>query len=578
MPDTTTRDTPAAAPAGSEAQAFPTLTDDQVARCEPFGSVEDLSAGTLVFERGQRSVDFFVVLEGEVEIFDNLCAGEPNVFTSHGRHQFTGELDLFNDRDILVSGRMAGDGRVIRVSRTRFRDLLAAEPDVADTVMRAFILRRIGLIEQTLGGVLLVGRRNSSDTLRVQRFLRRNGYPAKTLYLGEGRSGGGGEGGEAHAVLAKFDAGPDDVPLVLCWTGGDGAHRSVLRRPSNLDVARCLGFLETPHADAVYDVAVVGAGPAGLAASVYAASEGLHTVILESEAPGGQAGTSSKIENYLGFPAGVSGQELAGRAQVQAQKFGATLSLPLKVTGLEKSGDGGPYRLTVEGCDPVRARAVVIASGARYRTLDVDGDERFEGNGIYYAATAVEAGLCEGEEVIVVGAGNSAGQAAVFLSGRTKHVHVLVRGGGLADSMSDYLVRRIDAAKGITVHTRTEITALHGDDRLDRVTWRTGDGDPEERPIGHVFLMIGAEPNTDWLGGGVRLDEKGFVRTGPDAVEGDDRGGWDADREPAIFETNRPAVFAVGDVRSRSVKRVASAVGEGSICVQFLHNVLREGA
>ena len=328
MPDPVA-EKPPAAPEGQEKQAFPTLTDDQVERCKAFGEVEDLPHGSLLFERGQRTVDFFVILQGECEIFDTLCAGEPNVITTHGRHQFTGELDLFNNRDILVSGRMAGDGRVIRIGRERFRDLLAAEPDVGDVVMRAFIQRRIGLIEQSLGAVLLVGRRNSADTLRVQRFLRRNGYPVKTVCVDQA-----GEEGEAEAVLRKFEAGPSDVPLVVCWNGSGGEERSVLRRPSNLEVARCLGFVEAPDADTVYDVAVIGAGPAGLAASVYAASEGLRTVILESEAPGGQAGTSSKIENYLGFPAGVSGQELAGRAQVQAQKFGATLSLPLKVTGL----------------------------------------------------------------------------------------------------------------------------------------------------------------------------------------------------------------------------------------------------
>ena len=586
------RPAPRAAPDGQEKHAFPTLTDDQVERCKAFGEVEELPAGADVFKRGQSSVDFYVPLCTEVEIYDTDCHGEARVFTTHGPRQFTGELDLFNDRSILVSGRVTRAGRVLRVPRARFRDLLAAEPDVGDVVMRAFILRRLGLIENTLGGVLVVGRKNDSDTLRVERFLNRNHYPTKTLYHG----GPGVEGGgDAAAVLEKYEADPAALPFVLCGQDRDGESRQLVR-PSNTDLAKCLGITEEPDRELLYDVAVVGAGPAGMAAAVYAASEGLKTVILEAEAPGGQAGTSSKIENYLGFPNGVSGQELAGRAEVQAQKFGARLSLPLKARDLEcESGDGPPYRVHVEDHEPVRAKTLVLACGATYRKLPLENLPQFEGRGVYYAATAVEAAPCEGEEIIVIGGGNSAGQAAVFLSNKARHVHILVRGDSLADSMSDYLLKRIDASKKITLHTRTEVTGLHGEDDgeesgLREITWTDNANDESERkPIRHVFSMIGAVPNTDWLDGRLALDKKGFVKTGPAATgsektpagDGDSEGKscgdrWPLDRPPSLFETSRPGVFAVGDVRADSVKRVASAVGEGSVCVQFLHGVLAE--
>ena len=589
------RPAPRAVPEGRERHAFPTLTDDQVERCKAFGEVEELPAKTDVFRRGQSSVDFYVPLCTEIEIYDTHCDGSDRVFTTHGPRQFTGELDLFNDRSILVSGRVTRAGRVLRVPRARFRDMLASEPDVGDVVMRAFILRRIGLIENTLGGVLVVGKKNDSDTLRVERFLKRNGYPSKTLYHG-------GDAGDAAAVLQKYDADPAELPFVLCGENHDGKTHH-LARPSNTELAKCLGITEEPDHELLYDVAVIGAGPAGMAAAVYAASEGLKTVILEAEAPGGQAGTSSKIENYLGFPNGVSGQELAGRAEVQAQKFGAKLSLPLKAEDLECEGeDGPPYRVHVEDHEPVRAKTLVLACGATYRKLPLKNLPQFEGRGVYYACTAVEASPCEGEEVIVIGGGNSAGQAAVFLSNKAEHVHVLVRGEGLADSMSDYLLKRIDASKKITLHTRTEVTGLHaeGDGEeggLREVTWTNRESDTSDRkPIRHVFSMIGAVPNTDWLSGRLAMDDKGFLKTGPAARGSQDgaaggahpdssgkndgaacgAGRWPLGRPPSLFETSRPGVFAVGDVRADSVKRVASAVGEGSVCVQFLHAALAE--
>ena len=548
-----------------QAQTFPRLTDEQVSRAKAFGRVEELPKGTVLFSRGDRTVDFFLMLEGSVEIYEDGPDGEPNVITVHGKHQFTGELDLFNDRDILVGGRMGEDGRVVRMNRPQFRRLLTAEPDIAETIMRAFILRRVGLMQHAQGAVTLVASRyhGVGGGLRVQRFLSRNGYPLRVLDLEN-------DGAAARAVLDANGYGADDLPVVVCGPG------RAMRNPSNAQLASCLGIMEDIEPDAVFDVAVVGAGPSGLAAAVYAASEGLSTLVLESEAPGGQAGTSSKIENYLGFPTGISGQALAGRAQVQAQKFGARIAVPRTVARLDC--DRRPYALHLDDGSQVQAKAVVIATGATYRRLgQVENAERFEGgNGIHYAATAIEAGLCEREEAAVVGGGNSAGQAAVYLSRFASHVHILVRGEGLAASMSDYLVSRIEASDRITLHTFTEVTALAGERHLERVTWRDRrTGAEETRPVSNLFLMLGAVPNTDWLRDcGVALDDNGFIRVGGAGEEGDPR--WEG-RAPHLLETSRPGIFAVGDVRAGSVKRVASSVGEGSVVVSSVHQVLAGG-
>ena len=544
------------------AQTFPRLSDEQVARAKAFGRIQDLPKGRVLFSRGDRTVDFFLVLEGSIEIYDEAPDGRHNVFTVHGKHQFTGELDLFNDRDILVGGRMGENGRVARMNRAQFRRLLTAEPDIAETIMRAFILRRMGLMQHAQGAVTLVVSREHGvgDGLRVRRFLSRNGYPLRVLELE-------GDEAAARAALEASGFGPEDLPVVVC-----GPHRA-LSKPSNAEVADCLGIAEEIEPGAVFDVAVVGAGPSGLASAVYAASEGLRTLVLEAEAPGGQAGTSSKIENYLGFPTGISGQALAGRAQVQAQKFGARIAVPRTVARLDC--DRRPYVLALDNGSEVRAKSVVIATGARYRRLDqLENADRFEGgNGIHYAATAIEAGLCEKEEVAVVGGGNSAGQAAVYLSRFASHVHILVRGDGLAASMSDYLVGRIEASDRITLHTHTEVVALDGERHLERVTWRNRrTGQEETRPVSNLFLMLGAVPNTDWLDGcGVALDDKGFVRVGGAGEDGHPR--WNG-RAPHMLETSRPGIFAVGDVRAGSVKRVASSVGEGSVVVSSVHQVL----
>ena len=540
-------------PYAREAQTFPRLNPEMAARIAGYGQEEHLPAGTLVFRRGERSVDFFLVLDGAIEIFDLDREGEPRVFTVHGARQFTGEMDLFNDRQILVSGRAGGDTRVVRVKRADFRRLVTAEPDIGEIIMRAFILRRVGLIRHAQGGVVLIGPGHGGDTLRLQRFLTRNGYPHRLLDTEADPDAGG--------FLACFELSADQLPVVI------SAEERVLRNPSTAELADDLGLTEAFDPAHVYDVAVVGAGPAGLAAAVYAASEGLGTIVLEALAPGGQAGTSSKIENYLGFPTGISGQALAGRAQAQAQKFGARLAISRGATGVDCAER--PYTLQLEGGQTVRAGAVIVATGARYRKLALPDYEKYEGQGIHYAATAMEEKLCANEEVIVVGGGNSAGQAAVFLSRGAAHVHVLVRSTGLAASMSDYLVQRIDQSPKITLHTGVEITKLEGGDRLRKVAWTNREtGESQTHELGNVFVMIGAEPNTEWLDGCLALDGKGFVQTGKDA---------DGKALSSPFATTTPGIYAVGDVRAGSVKRVASGVGEGSVVIQAVHQFLNPG-
>lgn len=536
-------------------QTFPTLTVEQTERIRPFGRVEVLPEGTVVFERGDRRVDFFVVLRGAIEIYEHRRSGI-RVIHEHGERQFTGELDLFNDRRILVGGRVRGAGEVIRLDRAEFRRLLAAEPEIGEIIMRAFILRRMGLVSHEEGAVTLMFDEASPDQMRIERFLRRNGYPLELVDC---------RGVNCETQLAELGLSAVDLPAVLVHNTGE-----TLRRPGNRELAECLGLVEEIRTDSVYDAVIVGGGPAGLSAAVYAASEGLATVVLEREAPGGQAATSSKIENFLGFPTGVSGQSLAARAQVQAQKFGAQIALPQQVVGLERR-EGG-FRVVLEDGRGILGTTVVVASGARYRTLDVPGAARFDNAGLYYAATAMEAGFCRGEEVIVVGGGNSAGQAAVFLSNHASHVHMLVRKPGLASTMSDYLVDRIHSSRHITLHTETEIVGLEGERQLARVTWRhLPSGTTEEVPISRVFLMLGARPNTEWVQGVLQLDAKGFVCTGEQVERG---GEWPLERRPMMLETSLPGVFAAGDVRSGSTKRVAAAVGEGGVLVSHIHEIL----
>jgi thioredoxin reductase (NADPH) len=534
-----------------EAQTFPQLSAAMGARIARYGEEVAVKTGDHLFDRGQRGVDFFFVLEGAIEIVDLDAHGVPHVIHVHRAGNFTGEMDLFNNRRILVSGRAIEDSRVVRVKPADFRRLVGSESDIGEVIMRAFILRRVGFIRHQTGGVVLIGASHAGDTLRLQRFMMRNGFPHRLLDVEADPDAGG--------FLECFHIDPGQLPVVIT------PDHQVLRNPTKRALADALGLTEDLDPKRVYDLAVIGAGPAGLAAAVYGASEGLQTLVVEGMAPGGQAGTSSKIENYLGFPTGISGQALAGRAQAQAQKFGARLAISRMATRLDC--DGKPFRVQLEDGQSIAATAIVVATGARYRKLDVPDYERFEGHGIHYAATAMEARLCGGGEVIVVGGGNSAGQAAVFLSREAKHVHILVRADGLAATMSDYLVQRIESSSRITLHTRTEITGLAGDLYLSEVTWTDRrNGETTKHAISNLFVMIGAEPNTEWLAGCVELDEKGFIVTGHSR---------DGVSPISPYTTTREGVFAVGDVRSGSVKRVASSVGEGSVVVQAIHRYLQ---
>ncbi|MEM7436163.1 MAG: FAD-dependent oxidoreductase [Myxococcota bacterium] len=543
------------------AQMFPKLSSKQLDRIRPYGHVRHVDEQELLFDIGDRELSFFIVLSGELEIFRPERDGE-EVVTVHQPGEFTGEVNMLSGRSNLVKGRMKTAGEVLEIDRPSFRELLAAEAELSEIFMRAFIVRRVGLITHEQGDVIVVGSEYSADTLRLKQFLSRNGHPYQ--YIDAETDKG------AAALLERFHVQPDDVPVVY-FTAKD----QMIKNPTNRQIADCLGFSGTIDQDEIYDVAVVGAGPGGLAAAVYAASEGLHVVVLEGNVFGGQAGSSSKIENYLGFPTGISGQALAGRAYNQAQKFGAEILMPRVAKRLHC--EKRPYTLELEDGDSLRARTVVIATGAKYRKPP--GIERFEGLGVYYGATHVEAMMCANEEVIVVGGGNSAGQAAVFLAERASHVHVVIRGDSLAKSMSRYLTQRIETSSSITLHRYSEISEFHGQERLESVTWTDNrTGRTTERPIHHVFMMIGAVPNTGWLEGCLALDDKGFILAGPELVTHEaGEAGWPLlTRQPFPLETSRPGVFAAGDVRAQSVKRVASAVGEGSVCVGYLHRVVNE--
>ncbi|MBX5088361.1 FAD-dependent oxidoreductase [Rhizobium lentis] len=514
-----------------------------------FGCHEDFDGGEYLYRVGDRGVDLFFVLEGSVDILENDGRGGHGLVATHEAGEFTGELDHLSGRAVLFCAKANVPTKVLRVSHERFRQLVSAQPEIGDIILRALILRRARLLAFSEGGTVVVGSCRSGDTLRIQTFLERNGYPYRCLDTDDDV--------DAQEALDTFHVDAASLPIVIV-NGID-----VLPKPSNRQLAESLGIAEHLNPAQVHDVVVVGAGPSGLAAAVYAASEGLDTMVIEAIGPGGQAGTSSRIENYLGFPMGISGQDLARRAQIQAQKFGARFIVAEAAWRLDCTCD--PFALHLDGGSLVLARSVVVATGARYRRLAIPGAQSFEGRGIHYAATPIEANLCAESEVVVVGGGNSAGQAAVFLSGVARHVHLLVRGEGLADTMSDYLVRRIDQSSRITLHTRSEITSLDGEEYLSRVRWRSHGSADVEREISNLFLMIGAVPNTDWLDGCLELDKTGFVKTG---FQHD---GWS---RGTSYATSVPGIFAVGDVRADSVKRVASGVGEGSVVVQSVHRWL----
>jgi thioredoxin reductase (NADPH) len=501
-----------------------------------------------------------VVNSGEIEI---IQPGDTESLVAVFRPgQFTGEMSMLSGRRAILRVRMKEAGDVIELDREQLMAMVQTDAELSEIFMLAFIFRRVALISRGFGDVVLLGSSHSPGTLRVKEFLSRNGHPYSYVDLDHDDG--------VQSLLDRFHVSVDDVPVLIC------RGTTVLQNPTNARIAECLGFNEDIDATHVRDVVIIGGGPAGLASAVYGASEGLDVLVLESNAPGGQAGSSSRIENYLGFPTGISGQELATRAITQAQKFGAQMIVAKVARQL--LCDRKPFAVEADDGSKISARAIVIASGARYRRLPIENLSKYEGAGVYYGATFVEAQMCGADEVIVVGGGNSAGQAALFLAETTRRVHLLIRGDGLEDSMSRYLIRRIEENPVIDFRPHTEIAAVDGVDHLESVSWRNNKtNEVETHRIRHLFSMAGAIPNTTWLKGCVALDAKGFIKTGPDlSAEDLTEAKWPLHRPPHLLETSLPGVFAVGDVRAGNVKRVASAVGEGSITISFVHKVLHE--
>jgi thioredoxin reductase (NADPH) len=540
---------------------FPVLTPAQQARVAAHGRVRQVQTGETLVELDDNSMKFFLVVTGHLNII-RMSGDVEEVVAVDAPGTFTGELNMLSGRRALVRIRAGEASEVIEIDREDLLALVQTDSELSEIFMRAFILRRLELIARGVGDVVLIGSSHSLGTLRIKEFLTRNGHPYS--YIDLDRDSG------VQDLLDRFNVKITELPVLICR--GD----VVLRNPANQQIADCLGFNEGIDQTKARDLVIVGAGPAGLAAAVYGASEGLDVLVLESNSPGGQAGSSSMIENYLGFPMGISGQELAARAYTQAQKFGAQVLIAKDAKRL--ACDRRPYAIEMDNGPRVPTRTVVIATGAQYRRLPLENLSQFEGAGVYYGATHLEAQLCDGEEVIVVGGGNSAGQAAVFLAQTARRVYMLVRSSGLAKSMSRYLIRRIEESPNIVLRTQTEITALDGNDQLERVQWRDSKtGSIEHHNIGSVFAMTGAVPNALWLHGCVALDPKGFIKTGPDLSPDDLAAAhWPLARAPYLLETSLPGVFAVGDVRGGNFKRVASAVGEGSIAVALVHQVLNE--
>jgi len=548
-------------PGSSPDEMFPALSADQQARVKAHGSIREVAAGEAVVEPNQQAARLFVVLAGKLEILQ-IDDQRENAIAVCGPGMFSGELSLITGRPGFVRIRAAEASQLIELDRESLLSLVQTDSELSDVFLRAFILRRLELIARKIGDLIVIGSSHSLDTLRIKEFLTRNYQPYS--YIDVERDA------EVQELLDRFGVSITDLPVLIC-------RRSlVLRNPSSQEIGECLGFNVAIDREHIRDLIVVGAGLAGLAAAVYGASEGLDVLVVESQAPGGQAGASSKIENYLGFPMGISGHELAGNAYAQAQKFGAQLLIAREARGL--ACDRRPYGLKLDHREILPTRTIVIATGAQYRKLPLENLSRFEGNGVYYAATRLESQLCDGQEVAVVGGSNSAGQAAVFLSQTAKRVYLLVRDSTLAKTMSRYLIRRIDESQKIELLTETEVTSLHGNDQLESVQWRNNKtGKVETHGISALFSMIGAIPNSAWLDGCVACDDAGFIKTGSDLSEDDlKRANWSLSRRPTLFETSLPGVFAVGDVRAGNIKRVASAVGEGSVVVSFVHRVLSE--
>ncbi|HVP55336.1 MAG TPA: FAD-dependent oxidoreductase [Candidatus Eisenbacteria bacterium] len=552
---------PNASALDQQTQAFPLLTAAQIDRIRPYGKVRAVSADEILFDVGNEHMPMFILLSGELEVVQPTCSGE-RTLVKHEPGGFSGEISVISGRRSLARGRVTEPGEFLEVSQGNLRSLIAKDAELSEIFMRAYILRRLMLITKGFGDVVVLGSIHCGGTLRLREFLSRNGHPYTYIDLDRDA--------QAQEILDRFQVSVKEIPVLIC------RGTKVLRNPKPQEVADCLGLNNPVDEAQVRDVIVVGGGPSGLAAAVYAASEGLNVLVIETNAPGGQAGSSSKIENYLGFPTGISGFELATRAINQAQKFGAEMLVAHDVVRLHC--DRRPYHIELENGQKLTTRTVVIASGAQYNKPDIPNRARFEGTGVYYGATNMEAPLCENEAIIVVGGGNSAGQAAVYLSQFASQVHMLVRSGKLSDTMSRYLIERVEGNPKVTLHFHSEIVALAGDWHLEQVQWRhKTTGDVETHPIRHVFLMTGAVPNTAWLQDCLALDSKGFIITGQDLqANGADNTKWPGTRPPFLLETSLPGVFAVGDVRSGNVKRVASAVGEGSISVHLVHRVLAE--
>jgi thioredoxin reductase (NADPH) len=534
---------------------FPRLDDAQIARLVPLGEQRKAPPGEVLYDQGDVTHGVFIVIEGSLEVVGVSTAGEA-VIRILERGTFTGEVNQLSGRRSLVRCRAREASSVLEIGRANLQRLMQTDAALGELFLTAFLLRRGYLIAHSAGDALLVGSSHTSDTLRLREFLTRNGHPHTYIDLDRDA--------DAQAVLDQFSIRIADIPVLIC------RGKMVLRNPSNSEAAECFGLNEGIDEAVAYDLIVIGAGPSGLAAAVYGASEGLKVLVVESNSPGGQAGSSSKIENYLGFPLGITGQDLARRAFVQAEKFGAHIAVARSARALRCVR--APYTVELDDGASVQGRSIIVAAGAQYRKLAVPNLAEFEGVGVYYGATLIEAQLCHNEEVAIVGGGNSAGQAALYLSTQASHVHVLVRGPGLTETMSRYLISRIEACREITLRPRTEVEALEGNGRLERIRWRdTTTGTTGLHDIRHLFLMTGAKPNTAWLQGCLSLDAKQFVKTGTDL--GPD---WPLSRAPHMLETSLPGVFAVGDIRAGSVKRVASAVGEGSMAVQYVHRVLAE--
>lgn len=541
-------------------QAFPVLTAAQIDRVLPIGRVRQVQRGEILFEPGDTNVPFFVLLSGGMEIVQPDLAGE-RLIATHALGEFTGEMTMISGHRCLVLGRTTEPGEFLELTGDGLRSLIAKDAELSEIFMRAFILRRLELIRRGQGNFILMGSRYSAKTLQLREFLSRSGHPYTYVDLDTDKT--------SQELLDRFEIKLNEIPVVICNKHG------VLRNPTVQKLADGLGFNSGIDESQLRDLIIVGAGPSGLAAAVYAASEGLDTLVIEIAAPGGQAGASSKIENYLGFPTGVSGLELATRAITQAEKFGAKMMLAHGVARLDC--DRRPYKVVLDNGNRLAARSIVISTGAQYNKLRIPNLEKFEGQGIYYGATYMESQLCEQEDIVVVGGGNSAGQAAVFLSQTASKVHMLVRSGQLSDTMSRYLIQRIEENPAIELHFKTEIVDLEGDAHLERATWRSNaSGETSTNEIRHVFIMAGASPRTDWLSGCLALDNKGFILTGRDLDAATETPVWPLARPPQMLETSLPDVFAVGDVRSGNVKRVAAAVGEGSIAISLVHRALAE--